>query len=385
MTRRKASFLQGPTAAKYSLPAEDHRLNQAGLLIGDPTTAGRPLQVRPGVLVGPFSPGAVAVTTGGVNVNPFHAVVQGTVNGTQGPYLLTSDAVEFRAVTAASASEFRRGYVLVHVYDQVSGIDVQDNWDVEVVYGPNAATAGAATLPSRTANSVILKEFAVSNTGVITLVAASGEFTGPRGGILPVLADGANVPGHDGAAGSFDGHYRDHPTYGLQRWTAAAGWQVVGLGPGRPQFTGYATGGQSIAGSAWVDVALDAETVDTHNGHVLTAGSNFSYFVQVPGWYRLQGGVAFAVNATGFRGVRIMGHPNGGADTNVGGSATMLPTQPYLAACQPTPVRRVLAGVNDSFRLQAYQNGAAGLALANSAAGFGDQCSFLEIVYDGPP
>jgi hypothetical protein len=92
----------------------------------------------------------------------------------------------------------------------------------------------------------------------------------------------------------------------LQRWTAAAGWQVVGLGPGRPQFTGYATGGQSIAGSAWVDVA-------------------------------------------------------------------------------PTPVRRVLAGVNDSFRLQAYQNGAAGLALANSAAGFGDQCSFLEIVYDGPP
>jgi hypothetical protein len=216
MTRRKASFLQGPTAAKYSLPAEDHRLNQAGLLIGDPTTAGKPLQVRPGVLVGPFSPGAVAVTTGGVNVSPFHAVVQGTVNGTQGPYLVTSDAVEFRAVTAASASEFRRGYVLVHLYDQVSGIDVKDDWDIEVVYGPNAATAGAATLPARTANAAILKEFAVSNTGVITLVAASGEFTGPRGGILPVLVDGANVPGHDGAAPSYDGHYRHNPTSGLQ-------------------------------------------------------------------------------------------------------------------------------------------------------------------------
>jgi hypothetical protein len=229
MTRRKASFLQGPTASKYSLPAEDHRLNQAGLLIGDPTTAGKPLQVRPGVLVGPFSPGAVAVTTGGVNVSPFHAVVQGTVNGTQGPYLVTSDAVEFRAVTAASASEFRRGYVLVHLYDQVSGIDVKDDWDIEVVYGPNAATAGAATLPARTANAAILKEFAVSNTGVITLVAASGEFTGPRGGILPVLVDGANVPGHDGAAPSYDGHYRHNPTSGLQVGAAGVWGPVVSL------------------------------------------------------------------------------------------------------------------------------------------------------------
>jgi hypothetical protein len=254
MTRRKASFLQGPTAAKYSLPAEDHRLNQAGLLIGDPTAAGKPLQVRPGVLVGPFAPGAVSVTTGGVNVNPFHAVVQGTVNGTQGPYLVTSDAVEFRAVTAASASEFRRGYVLVHVYDQISGIDVTDNWDVEVVYGPNAATAGAATLPSRTANSAILKEFAVSNTGVITLVAASGEFTGPRGGILPVLVDGANVPGHDGAAGSFLGQYRDHPTAGAQRWTGT----VWGPPEVLPRVTVRRTTVQSIPGTVGAVIAFDA-------------------------------------------------------------------------------------------------------------------------------
>lgn len=193
MTRRKASFLQGPTASKYSLPAEDHRLNQAGLLLPDATAAGKPLQIRPGVFPGPFSPGAVTVTTGGVNVNPFHAVVQGTVNGTQGPYMVTSDAVEFRAVTAASASEFRRGYVIVHVYDQISGIDVTDNWDVEVVYGPNAGTAGAATLPARTANSAILREFAVSNTGVITLVANTAELTAPRGSTLSVPTEAAAV------------------------------------------------------------------------------------------------------------------------------------------------------------------------------------------------
>jgi hypothetical protein len=236
---------------------------------------------------------------------------------------------------------------------------------VEVVYGPNAATAGAATLPARTANSVILKEFAVSNTGVITLVAASGEFTGPRGGILPVLADGANVPGHDGAGGSFDGQYRDHPTAGLQRWTTAGGWQSVGLG------------------SNWFDVALDAEAIDTHNGHVLTAGNNYSYVVQVPGWYRVQGGIAFGTNSSGTRGVRIMGHPNGGADTTVGGSAVLLPTNPSVAACQSTPSRRVLAGVNDSFRLQGWQNGAAPLSLVTNAL-FNDQICWLEVVYEGP-
>jgi hypothetical protein len=221
MTRRKVSFLQGPTAARYSLPAEDHRLNHAGLWRPDGSDAARPLRVQSGIVMGPFSPGAVTVVAGGVNVNPFEFVVQGTVNGTQGPYEAVSDAVEFRAITAASPTEFRRGYVVARLYDQVSGTDTSDDWNIEVVYGPNAATAGAAVLPTRPANSVILKEFAVSNTGVITLVGTSGEFTGLRGGILPVVADGSTVAGHDGAAGAFDGQYRHHPAEGLQAWSAA--------------------------------------------------------------------------------------------------------------------------------------------------------------------
>lgn len=180
MTRRKVSFLQGTVPAPYKLPAEDHRLNHAGLWIADPAVG--PLGVRSGVVWGPGNPGQVSVVAGGVNVNPFQAVIQGSLSGAQGVYEVVADAVEFRAVTAASAAEFRRGYVVARVYDQLNAGTgaVKDDWDVEVVYGPNAATAGAAVLPPVPANALVLREFAVSNTGVITLVGAT-PYTGPRG------------------------------------------------------------------------------------------------------------------------------------------------------------------------------------------------------------
>jgi hypothetical protein len=220
------------------------------------------------------------------------------VNGTQGPYLLTSDAVEFRAVTAASASEFRRGYVLVHVYDQVSGIDVVDNWDVEVVYGSNAATAGAATLPARTPNSVILKEFAVSNTGVITLVAASGEFTGPRGGILPVLADGVNAPGHDGAAGSYLGQYRDHPVFGPQRWI---GTDWIPIGQASIYGKAWRTSGFSTATlTDSVLLTVDFEASRVFGGVIANlAGASNDLQVPLDGIYRVSAHV-YATTGSGY-------------------------------------------------------------------------------------
>lgn len=192
MTLRKASFLQGVDGARYTLPAEDHRLNHAGLWLSD--TARGPLAVRSGVVWGPGNPGAVTVVTGGVNISPFHAVIQGTINGVQGPYEVTSDATEFREITAASATEFRRGYVVARVYDRLQ-TDTVDQWLIEVIYGPNSTTAGAATLPAVPANALVLREFAVDNAGVITLVGAT-QFTTPRGGRLwlPTEADAANIP-----------------------------------------------------------------------------------------------------------------------------------------------------------------------------------------------
>jgi hypothetical protein len=212
MTIRKVGYLQGTVPAPYKLPAEDHRLLRAGQWL--PSSALGGLRVRSGLLPGPGSPGLVAVTTGGVNVNPFHAVIQGTLTSTQGEYEMVSDAVEFRAITAASGTEFRRGYVIARIYDQLNpGTGtVQDLPTVEVVYGPNAASAGAATLPALPANSLVLREFAVSNTGVITLVSTSAPpWTTARGGIQVV--DVA-----DTVAGAYADQYRSHPTRGLERW-----------------------------------------------------------------------------------------------------------------------------------------------------------------------
>lgn len=194
MTLRKVSFLQGVDGARYQLPAEDHRLNHAGFWT--PDTSQAPLAVRSGVVWGPGTPGAVTVVAGGLSVTPFHAVIQGTVNGVQGPYEVTSDAAEFRAVVAGSPTEFRRGLLIARVRDRISAADLVDEWVIEPVYGPNAATAGEAQLPALPANSVQLREFAVSNTGVITLAGPPTPRTVPRGVVLPLAteAEAAGLP-----------------------------------------------------------------------------------------------------------------------------------------------------------------------------------------------
>lgn len=222
MTRRKASFLQGTTAAPYLLPAEDHRLNHAGLWAPSSLPGAAALAVQNGIVWGPGNPGAVTVVAGGVNVAPFHATVQGSRSGVQGVFELTSDASEFRAITAASGTTYRKGRIGIRVYDQGAGA-TKDDWDIEVLYGTAAATAGAATLPAVPLDSTWfeLRTFDVSNTGAITLSGTTARTTG-RGGILPIEAG-------DVTPGAYVGQYRDHPTSGLQRWDGAA-WTNVVLG-----------------------------------------------------------------------------------------------------------------------------------------------------------
>lgn len=215
MTKRKASFLQGTTQAPYLLPAEDHRLNHAALWAPSSVPGAAPLAVQSGIVPGPGNPGAVTVVAGGVTVNPFHAVVQGTRSGVQGVFELTSDASEFLAITAASASTYRKGRIGLRIRDQLNGATA-DDWDLVVLYGAAAATAGAATLPAVPADSTWfeLRTFDVSNTGAITLSGTTAR-TAPRGGILQVEAG-------DVTPGILVGQYRDHPTQGLQRWNGAA-------------------------------------------------------------------------------------------------------------------------------------------------------------------
>lgn len=209
MTMRKVSYLQGVEGDEYLLPAEDHRLNGSALWTPDNTRS--VLGVRSGVVPGPGDPGGVTVVAGGVNINQFSAVIQGAETVGQGSYVVTSDAVEFRAITAASATEFRRGIVIAHVYDQLIN-DTEDDWDIEVLYGPPAATAAQAQYPTVPLNCLLMKAFAVSNTGVITL-SGSAAYTVPRNAILPLPDQSAR----EGLTAN-------------QRW---AGMQVLELDTGR--------------------------------------------------------------------------------------------------------------------------------------------------------
>ena len=219
MTKRKASFLTGTAQAPYLLPAEDHRLNHAGLWAPSSVPGAAALAVQSGVVWGPGNPGSVAVVAGGVTVSPFHAAIQGTRSGVQGVFEVTSDAAEFLAITAASSTQYRRGRLGVRILDAANGATT-DEWDLVVLYGADAATAGAAQLPALPADATFLelRQFAVSNTGAITLSGITPR-TAPRGGILPVEAG-------DTTPGAMTGQYRDHPTDGLQRWTGTA-WERV--------------------------------------------------------------------------------------------------------------------------------------------------------------
>jgi len=218
MTKRKLSYLQGTDAAKYTLPAEDHRLNHAGLWTPDATAGTPALSTRSGFVPGPGNPGAVFSGAGGVTINPFQFVLWGTVTTTSGVYEGVSDAVEFLPITAASSTEFRRGRIVVRVYDQLAAA-AKDDWGLEVIYGPAAATAGAAQLPALPANAFQVREFSVSNTGVI-VTGGYVPWVGSRTGITPMSDP------NDATPGGFVGQYRDHPTRSLERWDGNA-WRTM--------------------------------------------------------------------------------------------------------------------------------------------------------------
>lgn len=82
-----------------------------------------------------------------------------------------------------------------------------------------------------------------------------------------------------------------------------------------PLFVGVQTTAQTINSLTWTGIQLQATVVDPYGAHSTTVNSQC--IARVSGWYEMSGIVNFAVNATGFRVVRIV--VNG---TAVQGSAT---------------------------------------------------------------
>jgi hypothetical protein len=209
-------------AAGQVMPGRLLRHTVGGLL--RPAAAG--LQVVSGCLAGPANTqGELAlVSNTQLTVQPFRAVVQNSQDLTAGAYLVPSETVQTftaggaagQTIPAQDASQFRRALVTLHVDDaQVAGSGGNAS-TLEVLPGALAATAGAAVLPATPANALNLGELLIPPTGQTVTLTPYNPRTMTRGGILPVLADGSVITGHDGAAPAYDGAPRWHPTYGLQ-------------------------------------------------------------------------------------------------------------------------------------------------------------------------
>lgn len=184
------------------------------------------VQVVSGVLAGPpNTQGELSLAGNVLTVQPFRAVLQSSLDATAGSYLVPNDAPVSFTMTAQHASQFRRALVVVRVDDsQVSGVASTATTDravLEVLDGGLAASAGATVLPTPAGSWLALGEVLIPPVGQTVTVTPYNPRTTTRGGILPVLADGSTITGHDGAAGAFDGQYRHHPAEGLQAWSAA--------------------------------------------------------------------------------------------------------------------------------------------------------------------
>lgn len=219
---RKLLAQQGTVASPTKIPAEDFRLNFAAFFQPAPTGTDA-LAVRSGRVIGSAVPGsgfeplqAVVTAASTFTVKPGHFVVQHTTQYA-GPFVGSVDADTVRAIATASrpgTGQFKAGYLVVHVYDQVYG-DAQDGFDLELYLGSAASTSNSTSYPTLPDNCLILQAFVVNSAGAITPTGSPAPYTWLRGSIAPVAAG-------DTTPGVFDGQWRDEPTLGLQRWSVAS-------------------------------------------------------------------------------------------------------------------------------------------------------------------
>jgi hypothetical protein len=233
-----------------------------------------------------------------------------------------------------------------------------------VIYGPNAATAGAATLPALPANSVVIQEFAVSNTGVITLVAASrAPWVTARGGIQPV--DAVDV-----VPGAYVGQYRDHPANGLQRWDGTV-WRDARTAPTLRAV--LAAAGSHGSTNQWLALTYTSERID--NWGMYSAGV---ITIPITGYYQLNASVTFAASNVGSRGLAWY---NNTAAAEILAGATLFGSNPVsghgTVIVTPTVIEEFTAGTQLTVR--AYQNSGAALGiLATAGQGTGMSVRMLE-------
>lgn len=311
MALRTPALWMGNPAVQHT--AQNDRLFRAGLLRPEPgsTAATRPLTATSGVIAGlPGTMGEVTLLSNTqFTVNPGRWVVYATASALGGSYEVTNDAVETLAITAQDASQYRKSYFGVWVTDSFVAGSGDDLPHRGLVDGTLAASAVAAALPSAgvlPANFLALGEFLIPPVGSAVTYTPYDLRTGLRGGILPVTTTDTRIP-------AFDGQYRDHPTYGLQRGSAGA-WRAPSVGATWTAFpllnntgiTSYQA--NPTAGAGAVGQSAPTMSYRIENGRV---------------WLR-----GWAYSATGYSGTPLL-------------TATPLPPEarpPYLATIWPINV-----------------------------------------------
>lgn len=124
---------------------------------------------------------------------------------------------------------------------------------------------------------------------------------------------------------------------------------------------------QSIPNVTWTSITFDVEDLDSDpagtGGH--STSSNTSRYVAVyAGWYRVSGGVEFAINATGQRACAWA--VNG---TLVAASRTLISATAALGMGVPAKTKLVFLNIGDYVEMQVYQNSGGALNTAVVAEG----------------
>lgn len=198
-------------------PTEDARLITA--YFQPSSTSG--LHGMGGVL--PAPPGFMGEVTllgpEAILVNPARWVVPGTQSGVQGDYVVCNDAAAERVIGPRDPTLTRIDRLVVQVRDTAyTPNEGVDDPDVRVIPGVPSATGAVA--PDVPANALSLGTISVPTAGgtvTFTPVVLSQQV--PVGGIRPVRLSESLLA----ALGGHEGQFRDHPQWGLQRWSQASG------------------------------------------------------------------------------------------------------------------------------------------------------------------
>lgn len=142
----------------------------------------------------------------------------------------------------------------------------------------------------------------------------------------------------------------------------AAGQRITAsmLNPVKASLYQIAT--QTVTTGVWTTVSFDGEYEDSHSGHS-TVTTNSTFTIPLTRTYSFKGGGAFAANASGLRGVKIL--KNGviiNRSTNYSGPGPTVGSTPFNGFDEP-------CNAGDTITMQIFQASGGNVAtLANGEA-----------------